>query len=98
MSIKPHQQGWQLVNRHKDLTLRQRAGLAMAYEWHRAFPRSSDDYCFHPIQFEIHGIQEHGRGPALATELQQLGLLQSHEGRFWISPAGLNMMKSVEEV
>ena len=94
MNIKPHQQGWQLVNRMHDLTLRQRAGLAMAYEWHRAFPRNG----FHPIQFEIYGIQEKGLGPALATEMQQLGLLQSREGRFWISQAGLNMMKMVEEV
>lgn len=95
MNISPHKEGWQLVNRFQGMPIRHQEGLKMAYEWHRSFPRSHDNYCFHPMQFEIYNICSEGKGPALAIELQQLHLLQSHEGRFWISQAGLNMMESV---
>jgi hypothetical protein len=95
MVIKATRAGWQLVSRYETLTLRERAGLSVAYEWHRAFARSGDDATFKPVQFEIYGIQETGKGPQLAEKLRQLGLLQSHNGRYWLSPAGLNLVNSV---
>lgn len=88
--------GWKLVTRYETLTLRQRAGLSVAHEWHKAFGRSGDDITFNPVQFEIYGIQETGKGPALAEQLRQLGLLQCHEGRYWLNPAGLNLVNAVK--
>lgn len=84
---------WQVVNKLQTMTNDQHQGLLMAYEWHQAFSRAGDDNTFHPIQFEIHGIQPAGKGPALANQLRQLGLLQCHNGRYWISQAGLNLVK-----
>lgn len=95
MVIKATRVGWQLVTRYETLTLRQRAGLSVAHEWHRSFSRSGDDATFTPVQFEIYGIQETGKGPALAHQLRQLGLLQCHEGRYWLSPAGLNLVNAI---
>lgn len=87
--------GWTLVTRYEKLSLRERAGLSVAHQWHCAFNRSGDDITFHPVQFEIYGIQETGKGAALAEQLRQLGLLQRHEGRYWLSPAGLNLVNAV---
>lgn len=87
--------GWKLVTRYEKLNLHERAGLAVAHEWHKAFGRSGDDATFLPFQFEVYGIQPSGKGPALAEQLRQLGLLQSHEGRYWLSPAGLNLVNAV---
>ncbi|PKM17444.1 MAG: hypothetical protein CVV11_19995 [Gammaproteobacteria bacterium HGW-Gammaproteobacteria-15] len=95
LSIQPAATGWKLVNRYDTLTMRQRAGLSVAHEWHKAFGRTGDDPAFNPVQFEIYGIQETGKGPALANELRQLGLLQCHDGRYWLSPAGLNLVNAV---
>lgn len=94
MVIQNHPQGWELVSRYDTLTMRQRAGLSVAHEWHCAFNRSGDDATFNPVQFEIYGIQETGKGPALAEQLRQLGLLQCHNGRYWLSPAGLNLVNA----
>ncbi|CAM3900032.1 hypothetical protein [Rheinheimera salexigens] len=86
---------WQVINKLQTMTEAQRAGLYVAYEWHRAYGRSGDDSLFHPIQFEIYGIQAKGKGPALASALRQLGLLLCHNGRYRLSPAGLNLVKTV---
>jgi hypothetical protein len=95
MVIKATGAGWKLVNRYETLPLNERAGLAVAFEWHKAFGRSGDDITFCPVQFEIYGIQPAGKGPALANKLRQLGLLQCHNGRYWLSPAGLNLVNEV---
>lgn len=95
MVIKATRAGWQLVSRYETLTLQERAGLAVAHEWHRAFHRSGDDSTFNPVQFEIYGIVDQHKGPALAEKLRQLCLLQSHNGRYWLSPAGLNLVNAV---
>lgn len=87
--------GWKLVTRYEKLSLAERAGLAVAHEWHKAFGRGGDDVTFLPFQFEVYGIQPTGKGPALAEQLRQLGLLQCHEGRYWLSPAGLNLVNAV---
>lgn len=93
--VKATKSGWCLVNRYETLSIEERAGMAVAHEWHRAFGRSGDDPAFEPVQFEIYGIVTKGKGPALATKLRQLGLLQCHDGRYWISPAGLNLVNAV---
>lgn len=95
MVIKATQAGWKLVTRYETLTLSERAGLAVAHEWHQAFGRSGDDATFTPMQFEIYGIQQTGKGPQLAEKLRQLGLLQSHNGRYWLSVAGINLVNAV---
>ena len=95
MVITATRAGWKLVTRYEKLTLRERAGLSVAHEWHCAFNRSGDDITFNPVQFEIYGIQETGKGPQLAEKLRQLGLLQHHEGRYWLSPAGLNLVNAI---
>ncbi|WP_417705385.1 hypothetical protein [Rheinheimera aquimaris] len=87
--------GWKLVTRYEKLSLQERAGLAVAHEWHKAFGRSGDDATFLPFQFEVYCIQPAGKGPALAEQLRQLGLLQSYQGRYWLSPAGLNLVNAV---
>ncbi|MBV2127952.1 hypothetical protein [Arsukibacterium indicum] len=94
--IKNRTVGYELVSRYETLTPAQKAGMAVAYEWHRAFNR---DGCtlMHPMQFEINGVAEKGKGPALANELRQLGLLQHHEGRYQFSPAGLKLVLSINE-
>lgn len=96
LAMRPCRGGWSLVSRYETLTMRQRAGLSVALQWHNAFGRSGDDATFLPIQFEIYGIQETGKGPALAEQLRQLGLLQSHQGRYWLSPAGINLVNAVK--
>lgn len=95
MVITATRAGWKLVTRYEKLNLRERAGLAVAHEWHCAFNRSGDDATFNPVQFEIYGIQETGKGPALAEQLRQLGLLECHNGRYRLSPAGLNLVNAV---
>lgn len=92
MSIKKSATGWKLVNRYETLTLNQRAGIAVALEWHKAYGYSAK---FLPMQFEVSGIVAKGFGRALANELRQLGLLQCHEGRYWLSIAGLNLVNAV---
>lgn len=94
MSIQPAATGWKLVNRYEILTLNQRAGIAVAFEWHKAFDTTLDAK-FLPRQFEVFGIVTKGFGRALANELRQLGLLQCHEGRYWLSVAGLNLVNAV---
>lgn len=84
---------YEVVAKLQTMTESQHKGFVMAYEWHLAFNRTGDDNTFHPIQFEIHGIKSAGKGPALANELRQLGLLQCHNGRYWLSPAGFNLAK-----
>lgn len=94
MSIKKSATGWKLVNRYETLTLNQRAGIAVAFEWHKAFDTGLDA-TFLPLQFELFGIVAKGFGRALANELRQLGLLQCYEGRYWLSVAGLNLVNAV---
>ncbi|MDX1538855.1 hypothetical protein [Arsukibacterium sp.] len=97
MVVKNHSAGYQLVSLYDTLKPEQKAGLAVVYEWHRAFNR---DGCtqMHPLQFEINGVADKGKGPALANELRQLGLLQHHDGRYWLSPAGLKLVLSINEL
>lgn len=95
MVIKATRSGWQLVTRYETLSLQERAGLAVAHELHCAFGRSGEDATFHPIQFEIYGVVAKNKGPALAEQLRQLSLLQRHNGRYWLSPAGLNLVNAV---
>lgn len=94
-AIRVSQGQWQVVTKLQTMTDTQRAGLYVAYEWYRAFRFNQKCHSFHPIQFEIYGIQPTGKGAALANELRQLGLLQCHNGRYWLSPAGLNLVKTV---
>lgn len=94
MSIKKSATGWKLVSRYETLTLNQRAGIAVAFEWHKAFDTGLDA-TFLPLQFEVFGIVTTGKGAALANALRQLGLLQCHEGRYWLSPAGLNLVNAI---
>lgn len=86
---------FEVVSKLETMTEHQRAGLYVAWEWHRAFRFNSADMAFHPIQFEIYGIKPKGRGAALAEELRSMGLLQCHDGRYWLSPAGLKLVNSV---
>ncbi|MDP2715510.1 hypothetical protein [Rheinheimera sp.] len=85
---------FEVVSKLETMTYAQRAGLYVAWEWHRAFRFNSADMAFHPVQFEIYDIKPKGRGAALAEELRQMGLLQCHEGRYWLSPAGLKLVQS----
>ncbi|WNO60857.1 hypothetical protein [Rheinheimera sp. MMS21-TC3] len=94
-SIRINGRQWQVVNKLQTMTTQQHEALVMAYEWHQAFNRINDDVTFNPIQFEIHSIATKHKAPALANELRQLGLLQCHNGRYWLSPAGLNLVKTV---
>lgn len=86
---------FEVVSKLATMTDNQRAGLYVAWEWHRAFRFNASEMTFHPIQFEIYGIKPAGRGAALAEELRQMGLLQCHEGRYWLSMAGLKLVQSV---
>lgn len=52
---------FEVVSMLSTMTEAQRAGLYVAWEWHRAFGRSGEDATFHPIQFEIYGIKPKGR-------------------------------------
>ncbi|MAD75128.1 MAG: hypothetical protein CML20_10120 [Rheinheimera sp.] len=94
--VKNRREGYELVSRYETLSPAQKAGLAVVYEWHRAFNR---DGCtlMHPMQFEIYGVAAKDKGTALANELRQLGLLQHHEGRYQFSPAGLKLVLSINE-
>ena len=94
--VKNRREGYELVSRYETLSPAQKAGLAIVYEWHRAFNRDGQTL-MHPLQFEINGVAEKGKGPALANELRQLGLLQHYEGRYQFSPAGLKLVLSINE-
>ena len=97
MVLKKHSTGYRLVSLYDTLQPQQKAGLAVVYEWHRAFNRDGQTQ-MHPLQFEINGVVATGKGPALANELRQLGLLQHHDGRYWLSPAGLKLVLSITEL
>ena len=94
MAIQPAAIGWKLVTRYETLSPQERAGIAVAFEWHKAFDKGLDA-TFLPLQYEVYGIVAKGKGPALANKLRQLGLLQHHEGRYWLSPAGLNLVNAI---
>ena len=87
---------FEVVSKLQTMTDDQRAGLYVAWEWHKSYGRTSDESTFHPNVFETFGIAI-GRSVALAVELRQMGLLQCHEGRYWLSPSGLNLVNLVNQ-
>lgn len=94
MVVKNHASGYRLESLYHSLTLQQIGALAVANEFYTSFGKSLHLGSFHPIQFEIYAVVAKGKGAGLANELRQLGLLQTHNGRYWISPAGINLINS----
>ena len=98
MVVKNHTSGYRLESLYHSLTLQQIGALAVANELYVSYGKCTYLGSFHPIQFEIYDVVAKGKGAALANALRQLGLLQNHNGRYWISPAGLNLINSIDNV